>query len=128
MQVFKYNKLELIEVLRKNRATHVEDVTIAKEGYRLAVLKRLKALTKKVKSGAAFNLSEVYADLPEVHDHIEDYDLVIKMLESAVDTQVELTSHEFNQYVNDNWAWTLTAKHNNSLYADGVASAVRKKK
>ncbi len=49
-------------------------------------------------------------------DMTKEYDRVIKMLEMSVDTQIELSSSEFQNYVMDDWAWSDNAKLSNSTY------------
>ena len=55
--------------------------------------------------------------MPEPHDHTDDYDTVIAMLEMCVDEVVEIDMQEFDNYVRDNWQWKANWSASNALYS-----------
>lgn len=94
------SKEELLKVLKDNKAKHVQIYTDAIEGVRVQYKGLLEKELKKLEDGKEFKAS-VSVQLPINHE--EEYNEVIEMLEMSVDEEIELTRHEFQQYVQDKW-------------------------
>jgi hypothetical protein len=123
MKEVKIATAALLTAVRKNREAHAEEVKLAREGYRIAVLKALAKRITDIEAGAEpsvyFHTRGAYGyeeDLQAPHDHTKDYDRVISMLEMSQDTETVLDAAEFNQYVMDEWAWAAHTKILNASY------------
>lgn len=96
-------KLDLIQILMKNRATHRTVFLAAWEGYRKEAERLLAKRLAAIKAGRMPKKVEVILYAPQ--DHTPDYDRVIKIMEMYVGDTVILTEQDFAQYVQDDWAW-----------------------
>jgi hypothetical protein len=114
MRSVKIEKIELLSMLVTNRDNHNDEYQEANKAYRLEVIETLsKALVDIRDEGQEVNLE---FDIVEPMDMTKDYDRVIKMLKMSVDTQIELSSSEFQNYVMDDWSWSGVAAVSNSAY------------
>lgn len=113
MNTVKVNKHTLFNKLLKNRATHIKEAAEAKIDYKKAVIKDLETKLKKAKAGKRVDL---LVRIPQPENHKEDYDRAIEMLEMSVETNIELSANEFDQYVKDNWHWKHQFSASNMLY------------
>jgi hypothetical protein len=113
MNEVKIKKNELLDVVRKNRENHNTLFLRAQEGFRTRVVEELDRRLADARQGVKVNIA---INLPEPQDHTEDYDRVIRMLEMSVDDEVVLQSHEFDQYVMDNWQWAKMVRTLNASY------------
>lgn len=104
---------KLLEILIKNRVAHKATVTEAFTKYRELVIVELDKMIAEAKSGKEIRRS---VDLIEPMDMTVSYDTAIKMLEMSVDDNIELTTMEFQQYVEDRWQWSQQFSCSNSLY------------
>lgn len=106
MNEVKVKTNDLLHVLRKNRDAHAQLYKDAVEGYKVETEKKLQAAIKKVADGQM--MASIKLNVPK--DHTKDYDRVIRMLEMSVESELTLRSHEFEQYVLDEWI-SLEEKH-----------------
>ena len=104
---------ELLEVLKKNRATHRETFERATIGYRKRAIEELDISLRDACEGKKIRRS---IGLVEPMDQTKDYDRVIRMLEMSVDEVVTIEAHEFAQYVMDDWSWKEQFTASNSTY------------
>lgn len=104
----------LLAAVKKNRTQHLAEFTDATANYRTKVLEAIDQRRDEIAAGAKVNL---HFHLPELQNHTDDYDRVISMLEMSVDKDCTLDSHEFDQYVRDNWTWSAATKMINGAYA-----------
>ena len=112
MKTVKINKSELLEAIKQNRNKHENDVIVADVAYKKQALKEYEEAIKQLQyTGKVSRIN-----LHEPVDKREHYDRVIKMLEMSADDVIELDSHEFDQYVMDNWEWKNHAVFANSTY------------
>lgn len=94
------SKEDLLKVLKENKEKHVQIYKDALEGVRVQYKSMLEKELKKLEDGKAVKC-EVSIQVPVNHE--EQYNEVIEMLTMSVDTEIELTRHEFQQYVQDKW-------------------------
>lgn len=113
MQTVKVNAGDLLRTVRMNREAHRSLFLKAQEGYRAAVIAELDKMLSEAREGKPIRRG---ITLPEPVDRTRDYDRVIRMLEMTVNIEVELQSHEFDQYVLDNWDWSHLVSMTNSSY------------
>lgn len=107
------NRKVLLEKLKTNRAAHRDLFLKAQVGYREQVIKELDRMLADARTGGVI---QRVVSLPEPHDHTDDYDNAIAMLEMSVDEQLEITAHEFNMYVMDKWGWKAASDTVSAMY------------
>lgn len=113
MQSVKVKKSELIEVLTKNRDGHRAEFLEAQDLYRAAVIKELDAMLAEARDKK--NIRR-HISLPEPEDHTNDYNRELTMVSMSVEDVIELTVHEFDTFVMDNWNWKQNVIATNSFY------------
>ena len=123
-KLLKYNKMQLLEAMRKNRDTHLEDFQLAKQEYKKQSIKLLQDKLNAIESSD--NLVVCKVDLPKPQCWADDYDRAIQAFDMTTETEIELTSQEFCQLVRDEWDWKddfnrITASYANS--AKGIPGA-----
>lgn len=111
------SKDELLKVLKENKEKHVQIYNDALEGVRVEYGKLLRKELKKLEDGKEVK-SSVTITMPVSHE--EQYDEVIQMLEMSVEKEIELTRHEFQQYVQDKW---ISASEKNLLRSYALSSS-----
>lgn len=119
MQTIKVKRSDLISKMTTNRAIHIEEYNVAKDGYRQKVQEELLKIIESNKT-CEYHDIEVHARVPYPETHQEEYDRVIAMLEMSVDDTIELTHQEFNQYVRDIWSWSNSFASNTKTYSSGI--------
>lgn len=130
---------KLLEILRKNRADHVQRYEAARKAYvwqsrekataqlaearkflvhaeeRLAVvLNQLEELDEK--DTRIVLVQRVELDLPRPESFEACYDTVIRMVELDVRDTLELTPVEFSRFVEDDWDWSSDFDRTSKLY------------
>lgn len=110
----KVNKVDLLKILKDNRAKHAEAYTLAKSGYLKVVKAELKEWIDRLKKEGPVQVYVQNGQPPE--DHTEDYDDAIGMLELATDTEIVLDQDSYRQYVKDEWGWKRQWAAANSAY------------
>jgi hypothetical protein len=119
MRTTTVKRLELLEIIQKNREQHIADYNDACAGYRETALELLSEradkiavafnkLGERIKAGETIPLNLGIGtgfDLKVPETHVKDYDQVIRMLELEVDETVKLQTDEFACFVMDDWDW-----------------------
>jgi len=113
MRAVTINKGELLDILTENRTKHEAEYKDAYEGYLKACVKSLESHLKRFKAGECEKVK--WKEVPPVNQ-TKDYDRVIYMLNLSVDEVIELTSDEFQNYVQDDWHWKEHWGLSNSKY------------
>ena len=114
MDSIKVKKEELLAKLKENKDTHRKIFLEAQEGYRTLVIEQLETMLSDARGGKKINR---HLSLSEPTDQTRDYDRVIRMLEMSQDDVVELSEHDFAQYVLDDWSWKRNFLVSNSVYS-----------
>lgn len=109
--------IDLVTCLKENKANHEDEYKLAVEEYYRQLQARLSELLASAQSkmdvNYVFNMTK-----PVLRS--KDYDKFISQLVSAMDagqTELELSTSEYNCFVNDEWDWAVAAKSINSTYA-----------
>src|SRR3954468_2858379 len=97
-----FNKEQVLERLRENRANHEKIFLEAQEGFKAAVIKELEARLEAARKGQGISR---YLNLAEPVNQLKDYDRAIAMLEMSLDEEIELDEKQFAQYMQDDWSW-----------------------
>lgn len=114
MNQTKVNKIVLLEKIRQNRNTHVSEFNKAYTGYVNTAITQLSANLTKAKDGKEFS---TYINLEAPENHVKDYDRVIAALEMSVEDTITVSSHEFSNFVMDEWSWKTKFMSLNSTYS-----------
>lgn len=103
----------LLEKIKENRIDHEKIYKEAMAGYQRECV---KFLIKKLADAQAGEVS-MRCDLVRPFNNLKEYDRIISMLEWCEDELIELTQHEFSQYVLDQWEWQERFLTSNSVYS-----------
>ena len=109
-QKINVSKTRLLETLRYNRTEHAKELVILRKNYLDTIRGKLETAEKDLTK-----VNEIRHVLPP-EDHTKDYDQLIAMLEYADNQNIDLTSSEFDQFVQDNWDWKDRNRNSSSLY------------
>ena len=101
-QSYEYDKNEIITRITKNRNRHRDIYERAMEIYRERAIEQLNSFADDLKAGKS---PKLYINLPVPEDHTKDYDAMLDMLKSSINTTIELDNERFRQFVRDEWEW-----------------------
>lgn len=115
-------KSQLLEVVKKNRETHIDDYKDALSGFKEQRKKILTKMAEKADRGEEeIDISPLW-NLRKPDSHQKDYDRVISMLTHHVGETVELSNDDFGRYFQDEWDWKEGWTTSNSIYSAKIAS------
>lgn len=113
MKSVKVGTFKLLEILKNNREMHIAEFESAMIEFRKDAIVEMKKNLDVAESGGEVQL---YVGLTQPISYETSYNTVIRMLELSEETTVELTTQEFQQYVEDNWNWKATFLASTSMY------------
>jgi hypothetical protein len=111
----------LLEKLKRNRSVHLEKYKTACVGFKISALNAYTKAIKDLKKNGKVEAN--FYSLREPMSHVQEYDTVINMLEFSTDDVFVLTRREFENYIEDNWAWTEAFRVENAGYVGIGTSA-----
>lgn len=117
LQKVRVSKKFLLDKLKKNLKEHQRLHAEAMEGWKEKKLETLKSMLKKAKANDMFEPSWY---LPKPESHEDDYERTITLVDASLDTEFELNSSEFDQYIMDEWSW----KHSFTTTVSGYSPTV----
>lgn len=128
MQNVTVYKTKLIDIVVMNRVKHKAEFDEAVVEFRKACRLKLQEAVAAIKPDTDpviydKGLKSLQVSLSAPDNHLEDYDLALKMLELEVKDEVILTNDEFSQLVNDDWSWKRSFSASNSLYKNTLFSS-----
>jgi hypothetical protein len=109
------NKAKLIAKIKANKEAHVEEYKEAVKAYITEANKQLEKAKKELDNGSL----SIHIQLTTPINRAEEYDKVIEMFNWEVKDEIELSQHEFNEYVHDDNDMSRNAKFANSYYSLG---------
>lgn len=112
-------RLEALQVLKKNRANHIEIVKEAKIGYIKSAQITLQDKLDQLKQGKTPSLN--FNINPPI-DYTAVYDKAIMMLEMHSEDTIELESNEFSNLIQDVWDWSNSFYGLNKSYSSTANS------
>lgn len=121
MKNLKFDKQEVLNKLRANRANQEKIFLEAQEGFKEAVIRELELMLEAARKGKAISR---YLNLVEPVNQLKDYDRAIAMLEMAIDKEIELDEKQFAQYMQDDWQWKQQFLVANSVYSSSLSADV----
>lgn len=116
MHSVKINKLELLTIVRENKAKHVSEFNEAVEDYRALAVKIAKHNLELANTGDLDKIKDMKSIPTAPTSYEADYNRAARMLELSVDDVIELEDVVFNQLVLDEWAWKRSFTTSSMLY------------
>lgn len=113
-RTLKISKSELIKKIKENKETHIKEYDEAVIAYGIEARKQLEKITEELNSGSL----KIRLNLVTPVNRSEEYDKVIGMFEWELESALELTQREFNEYVYDDNDSARTTKMLNSTYSN----------
>lgn len=122
-------RLNLIEILKKNREIHAAEYKEAVIGFHIEACKKIEQYLGNIKNFSG--LEDEFIKKTDYHsfrisspqDHTKEYDDIIEMLEMSVNENICLDSQAFRAYVKDEWIWAPQSKMLNSGYARSASAS-----
>jgi hypothetical protein len=108
-------RLELIEVLRKNRQKHIEDYKMLLEAFYVNSFNRARIFLEDVGNRITTS-GQFYFSMIKPTSSEESYDDAIEMLEMATNDTIKLDRASFKKYVKDEWDWKASFNSSKTLY------------
>lgn len=106
-------RLDLLDIVKKNREQHVQDFQEAVTDYEKAVV----VVAKKNLARAKLPGKKTFVSFPPAPVSYEDnYKKAERMLELSTDEILEIEDHVFNQLVMDEWGWKQQFVGTSALY------------
>jgi hypothetical protein len=97
---------KLLAKIKANAKKHESEHMKAMKGWHRKIGKEAAAIAKRAKSGKLGSAPwKKLAHFPKPVSHIADYRRVISILEMTDETEIAISSWEFDQMFNDNWEW-----------------------
>jgi len=119
MNAIKMNRLELLEIVKANKITHIAEFIEAVADYKVLVLKIATGNVKLAKTADLEEFKKMKA-IPQAPVSYEDsYKRAIRMLELSVEDVIEVEEDVFNQLVLDEWSWKRGFTVANTMYKTG---------
>jgi hypothetical protein len=116
MRTVNLNKIELLDIVRKNKDAHAQQYAESVEDYKVAVTKITKANVKLATTGDLAKIAQIKSIPSKPVSYEDAYVRAIRMLELSVDETIELEEHIFNQLVLDEWSWKQNFVATSALY------------
>lgn len=121
MNSIKMNRIELLDIVRANKITHIAEFIEAVADYKTLVL-QITAGNAKLAKTADLEQFKKIKSIPAAPVSYEDsYKRAIRMLELSVEDVIEVEEDVFNQLVLDEWSWKRAFMMSNSVYKSGAS-------
>lgn len=105
----------LLGHLERNKAAHIKSYNSALKVYFKMMAKELAKMSKDV-AASKKRKDDYVIHLALPQNKSKEYDRYIKMLTMAVDELIEISTTEYNCFVNDEWEWVHHAKSISTFY------------
>jgi hypothetical protein len=122
MNAIKMNRLELLEIVRANKLTHIAEYNEAVEDYKTVVLDIATANVKVAKTAKLEEFKKIKRTPDAPVSYELSYARAIRMLELSVEEIIEVEEDVFNQLVLDEWHWKRSFTMSNSTYKIGASA------
>ena len=106
-------KDKLIAKIKENKEAHIQEYNEAVAAYKVEATSQLLKAKENLDNGKL----DIAIHLTTPINRSEDYDKVIEMFNWEEKDEIELTQHEFNDYVHDDNDSSRSAKFANSFYS-----------
>lgn len=105
MRTVKLNKVELLGIVRENKAKHILAYKEAVDDYINAARTIVNFNVDRINEGTVESISKCRMVPVAPKSYEDEYSRAIRMLELSVETEIELEADVFNQLVLDEWHW-----------------------
>ena len=105
MRSVKLNKVELLGIVRENKAKHILEYKEAVDDYINAARTIVNYNVDKINQGTVESIAKCKGIPSAPKSYEDEYNRAIRMLELSVEAEIELDADVFNQLVLDEWAW-----------------------
>lgn len=112
-RIIKLKKADLIERIKENKEKHIIGYEKAVTFYKKEAAEQLEKLMKLNTEG---DLS-LSLNLTTPVNNAENYDKISAMFEWEIESEIELTQEEFNEYVLDDTSYARNAMFSNTMYS-----------
>lgn len=116
MNSVKINRAELLLIVLTNKEKHVREFDEAVADYKNAVVKIAEENLALAKTGNLDEISRMKTVPSRPNSYETSYTRAIRMLQLSVDSEIELTTHDFDQLVLDEWQWKASFSTAKSTY------------
>lgn len=116
MESIKVDKHDLVDKLVANRELHRLEFDKLHDVWIAAVKANLEDLMAMDDGTWSERSLQISSRFPEPHSHLDAFDTVIEMLGWHTSDTVELAEYEFQQYVQNQWAWRPAFKMATAQY------------
>jgi len=106
-------KAKLLDTLKTNRTAHRELFLEAQTVYAQKVIETFEERLAAARRGDRVSTS---IHLPEPRDYTDAFDRAIKMIEWSIGDTVELSEHDFQRYVLNDWEWQQAFASSTQMY------------
>jgi len=113
-RTIKVEKDKLIFQILENKKQHIKEYNDAVVAYKEEALKQLTVQTSRAREGSL----DIQLDLVTPVNNADNYDKIVEMFQWEVETVVELSQNEFNEYVQDETEFAVAAKFSNTYYSN----------
>jgi hypothetical protein len=110
------DKERLVSALRESRDKHEREYQEAYDGFVKKYADLLKKKIGKAEAGAEIGPRDTYIDLEVPENHTEDYTRALDMLSWHEGDSIDLSTQEYKNYIEDDWAWTGKFRKDLSSY------------
>lgn len=105
MKSVKMNKIELLGIVRENKAKHILAYKEAVNDYIDAARNIVNYNVDKINQGTVESIAKCKSMPAAPKSYEDEYSRAIRMLELSVEDTIDLESDIFNQLVLDEWSW-----------------------
>lgn len=105
MKSVKMNRQELLDIVRKNKETHIAEYQEAVAGYLQKVVETAKKNLKLANTGDLAQIAKTERPPAQPVSFEDAYHRAIRMLELSVEDVIDVPEDTFNQLVLDEWSW-----------------------
>ena len=120
MNAIKMNRIELLDIVRANKETHITEYNESTIDYARLVLQISKDNLSLAKTGDPLSFKKIKAIPSATVSYEDSYKRAIRMLELSVEDIIEVEEDVFNQLVLDEWSWKRGFTASSMSYKSGL--------
>lgn len=121
MNSIKMKRLELLDIVRVNKATHIAEFLESVTDYKALVLQIATANAKLAKTADLEQFKKIKAQPAAPKSYEDSYKRAERMLELSIEDIIEIEEDIFNQLVLDEWQWKHSFSVSNAMYKTGAS-------
>jgi predicted nucleic acid-binding OB-fold protein len=118
MNAIKMKRLELLDIVRVNKETHIKAYAEAVTDYKQLVVKVAAQNVDIAKTDSIIKHFNYWPTTPISYE--DSYKRAIRMLELSIEDVIEVEEDVFNQLVLDEWSWKSQFVGSTTSYKTGL--------